>query len=332
MILVSEIRPELYREAQKLVPGRYSSFDELLNLALENQLRLEERGPGPLARPDVPPPGRSPSEPAPPSATREADVQALDATEFSSLPEPPDPNVWSSPLLWGQINRLLPAMAGVRVLGHLQLESEAKEVPLAIWHERAAAAATSLHAQLLDLDHQAQRRRGDLWSIGFPSGDRASTRRYANQFLGRGSRRAPGAAEMIGLVAIRRDGEVPTAAITASGVELSALENPVFDRTDPSETISEAEADLLLQVLARQLPEERAFMALMAKLIEGTDSRVGLEQELIRQRPDLEKYASTMRAGAIGRLHDLGFLSRTREGTKVRYSLSSRAAKLGLIS
>ena len=331
MILVSEIRPELHRQAQGLIPERYSSFDELLNVALENQLLLEERGPGPLARPDAPP-GRSPSGSAPPSATTEADVQALDATQFSSLPEPPDPNVWSLPLLWGQINRFLPAMAGVRVLGHLQLEGAAKEVPLAIWHERAAAAATSLHAQLLDLDHQAQRRRGDLWSIGFPSGDRASTRRYANQFLGRGSRRAPGAAEMIGLVAIRRDGEVATAAITASGVELSVLENPVFDCTDPSETISETEADLFLQVLARQLPEERAFMALMAKLIEDTDSRVGLEQELIRQRPDIEKYASTMRAGAIGRLHDLGFLSRTREGTKVRYSLSSRAAKLGLIS
>lgn len=331
MILVSEIRPELHRQAQKLVPGRYESFDELLNVALENQLRLEERGPGPLATADASP-GEALPESVLLSAATDADVHALDSTQFSSLPEPPDPSIWSSPLLWGQVNRLLPVIAGVRVLGHLLLEGEAKEVPLAVWHERAAAAATSLHMQLLDLDQQAQRRRGDLWSIGFPSGDRASTRRYANQFLGRGSHRAPGAAEMIGLVAIRRDGEDATAAITASGVELSARENPVFDGAEPVETISEAEASLLLQVLARQLPEEREFMVLMAKLIEETDSRVALERELIRQRPDLEKYASTMRAGAIGRLHDLGFLSRTREGTKVRYALSPRAAKLGLIS
>lgn len=331
MILVSEIRPELHRQAQKLVPGRYESFDELLNVALENQLRLEERGPGPLAISDTRL-GEEPPESASLSVATDADVQALDSAQFSSLPEPPDPSSWSSSLLWGQVNRLLPVMAGVRVLGHLLLEGEAEEVPLAVWHERAAVAATSLHMQLLDLDQQAQRRRGDLWSIGFPSGDRASTRRYTNQFLGRGSRRAPGAAEMIGLVVIRRDGEDVTVAITASGVELSALENPALDDAEPAETISEAEANLFLQVLARQLPEEREFMALMARLIEDTDSRVALEQELIRHRPDLEKYASTMRAGAIGRLHDLGFLSRTREGTKVRYSLSPRAAKLRLIS
>src|SRR3954469_3894531 len=99
MILVSEIRPELHRQAQTLIPGRYSSFDELLNVALENQLLLEERGPRLLARPDASP-GRSPSESTPPSAATEADVQALDPMQFSSLPEPPDPSVWSLPLLW----------------------------------------------------------------------------------------------------------------------------------------------------------------------------------------------------------------------------------------
>jgi hypothetical protein len=223
-------------------------------------------------------------------------------------------------------------MAGVRVLGHLLLESEAEEVPLEVWHERASTEASSLYTHLLNLDHKAERRRGDLWSIGFPSGDRASTRRYANQFLGRGSHQSPGAAEMIGLVVIRPGGDKVTVAITAAGVEWGALENPVFDCPEPAETISEAEASLFLRILERQLPEEREFMALMARLIEATDSRVALEQELLRHRPELERYAGTMRAGAIGRLHDLGFLARAREGTKVRYSLSPRAAKLRLIS
>jgi hypothetical protein len=328
MLLVSEIRAELHRRAQKLVPERYESFDELLNVALENQLRLEEQGEaGPLTLPETPTAKGDAEEPL---VVSDPVVQAIDPTRFESLPEPPNPGVWSSPLLWGQVNRLLPVMAGVRVLGHLLLEDEAHEISLEVWHERAAA-ATSLYAHLLDLDHEAQRRRGDLWSIGFPSGDRASTRRYANQFLGRGSRQSPGAAEMIGLVLIRPQGDKMTAAITAAGVELSARQNPAFDGFGQAETISEAEAELFLRILGQQLPEEREFMALMATLIEATDSRVALEEELIQHRPELEKYAGTMRAGAIGRLHDLGFLAREREGTKVRYSLTPRATKLRLI-
>ena len=331
MLLVSEIRAELHRRAQGLLPDRYESFDELLNVALENQLRLEEQGgPGPIeiAEPFVqtepkahPVPGHS-----------DPYIEALDSKLFGSLPEPPDPGTWSSPVLWGQVNRLLPVMVGARVLGHLHLETEFQEIPLAVWHEKAAALATALHLHLLDLDHEAQRRRGDLWSIGFPRGDRASTRRYANQFLGRGSSRAPGAAEMLGLVTIRRAGDEATAAITAAGVEWNALRNPVLDERESTETISEAEADVYLRILSRQLPEERSFMALMAELIEETNSRTALEDELIRRRPDLEKYASTMRAGAIGRLHDLGFLERTREGTSVRYSLAPRATRLNLIA
>jgi len=45
----------------------------------------------------------------------------------------------------------------------------------------------------------------------------------------------------------------------------------------------------------------------------------------------VKKIVSTMRAGAIGRLHDLGLLARTREGTAVSYSLSPRAKEVGLV-
>ena len=321
------------------MPERYESFDELLNLALENQLRLEEHGiSGPLEAgnggPVEPPTADVPA--APIEAGQDdpfAAVRALEPAQFSSVGEPVDPSEWSMPLLWGQVNRLLPTIAGVRVLGHLLVSAGTSQITLGRWHEDAAATAAELHDVLVTLDHQADRRRGDLWSIGFPRQDRSSMRRYGNQFLGRGSFRAPGAAEMIGLVSIDAGGDEAVVAMTQAGIDLCSLPNPVFDSEDePEETISEEEASLYLQILDRQLPGERKFMGLMAELIEATPSRTALEEALVECMPELEKYGSTMRAGGIGRLHDLGFLDRTREGTSVRYSLGQRARDLGLIS
>jgi hypothetical protein len=338
MLLLSEIRPELHRRALTLVPDRYESFDELLNLALENQIRLEEKGvSGPLAA------GRDPLEDSgdklssggPESDRADAFrcVKAL-ASDLALEPgDPPDPTSWSMSILWGQVNRLLPVVAGIRTLGHLLGDSEVSEVPLALWHERASTQAADLRDVLLVKDHEMDRRRGELWSTGFPGRDRASSRRYANQFLGRGSTRAPGAAEMIGLISIDRSGDETMVKLTPAGIRWSSLSNPVFDSDGESnETVSEEETRLYLKILAEQLPEERRFMALLGELIEATESRTALEEEMVRRRPELKKYASTMRAGAIGRLHDLGLLVRHREGTAVEYRLAERARRLGLTS
>lgn len=331
MLLISDIRAELHRRGLNLIPGRYSSFDELLNLALENQLHLEEAGRvGPLTISD-----QAPIETQRDSEADEADalplVRALDPKRFIDMSEPADSTSWSMPVLWGQVNRLLPVIAGLRVLGHLLEDAKASKIPVALWHERAATQAADLRDVLLELDSKASRPRGDLWSIGFPGRDRASMRRYSNQFLGRGSTRAPGAAEMIGLVFIDRSLDEAMVGLTEAGIRWGALPNPVFDPEGGStETISVEEAQLYLDILARQLPGERKFMALMGELIEETGSRTILEEKMVQRMPDLGKYASTMRAGAIGRLHDLGLIAREREGTAVKYLLSERASDLGL--
>lgn len=339
MLLISEIRPELQRRALTLVPDRYESFDELLNLALENQLRLEEQGiSGSLAASDqdqLKDPGNKLSPGG--FEADEADafrlVKALSPDQAIRPGDPPDPTSWSMSILWGQVNRLLPVVAGIRILGHLLGEAEVSEVPIALWHERASIQAADLRDVLLAMDHEMGRRRGELWSTGFPGRDRASSRRYANQFLGRGSTRSPGAAEMIGLVSIDRRGDEAMVKLTPAGIRWSSLSNPIFDSGGGSiETISEEEARLYLEILARQLPEERRFMALIGELIEATDSRTALEEEMVRRMPELGKYASTMRAGAIGRLHDLGLLARHRQGTAVEYLLAERASDLGLTS
>jgi hypothetical protein len=331
MIVVSDIRPELHRRAQELVPERYESLDELLNVALENQLVLEQDRSASQSRPSL-----SPTSNGDDSLKRtQRDeiwdwVRSVKPGGLQSV-RPPDAERWALPVLWGQVNRLLPIIAGIRVLGNMLHEQDSDRISLAEWQDQATRAATVLHAYLMALDQESDRKRGDLWATGFPRDDRGSGRRYANQFLGRGSFKAPGAAEQLGFIAIGKQDEIATVGITEAGIELSQLANPILDRGEASETISLQEAQCYLNLLDRQLPDERRFMATVAELINETGSRAALETAIEDRHPQWRKYAGTLRAGAIGRLHDLGCLARTREGTTVTYGLSPRAKEIHLI-
>lgn len=68
----------------------------------------------------------------------------------------------------------------------------------------------------------------------------------------------------------------------------------------------------------------------MASLVATGRSRTELDDDLAYQYPAWKKFISTMRAGALGRLSDLGLLGRTRRGLEVEYHLTARAAELGL--
>lgn len=328
--MVSDIRPELHRRAQELVPERYESLDELLNVALENQLVLEQGRGASQPRPD---PSLATNDDDSPKQTEWAEnwdlAQSVEPEGLEAV-RPPDAKRWTLPVLWGQVNRLLPIVAGTRVLGNMLHERDSDRISLTDWQDQATQVATALHAYLTVLDQESDRRRGDLWATGFPRDDRGSGRRYANQFLGRGSFKAPGAAEQLGFVSIKQDG-VAAVGITEAGIELSQLINPLLDRREASETISLQEAQCYLNLLDRQLPDERRFMTTVAELINETGSRAALEAAIEDRHPQWRKYAGTLRAGAIGRLHDLGCLARTRKGTAVTYSLSPRAKEINLV-
>jgi len=286
MLVVSEIRAELQRRAQELIPERYGSLDELLNVALENQLNLERQAStGGLTAPAERETGQEDVSASNGNNGSWAELRALAEAEISASAAPGAKD-WETPILWGQVNRLLPVNAGVRVLGHMLADAGTDRVPLARWHDQAAEVASSFHHQLIVLDRQAGRKRGDLWATGFPRGDRGSTRRYAGQFLGRGNPRGPGAAEMLGLVSIKKAGAAMTVAITDVGVGWTSQRNPVFDGTSPTETFSVVEVGAYLEILDKQLPEERRFMATVAELIEATESRSDLEAGLADRYPE----------------------------------------------
>jgi hypothetical protein len=192
--------------------------------------------------------------------------------------------------------------------------------------------ALGLRSYLRGLDEAAGRRHGSLWSTAFPDDRPASAHRYVNQFLGvpKGGR-AEGGAAFLGFVAFDQGDSV--ASLTTAGAEWAALRNPIFDDGgSPSRTFSVEETGFFIDHLKMYRPAELLLLKRIAALVEQGHSRTQLDEALAAENPEWKKYIATMRAGALGRLSDLGLLERTRRGLTVDYALTPLAREVGLLS
>ena len=182
-------------------------------------------------------------------------------------------------------------------------------------HRKATEVAIRWGVELGRIDKQADRKRGELWATAFPTSDSASSRRYASQFLGTLSTQGPlGGADILGLVAFSGPEDDPRVTLTQAGAQWASLENPVFDTAHPKSTFSVLETRFFLEHLERHLPDEYEFLQLVTELIDRGLDRTTLDKELEKSYPMWAGYVETMRAGAIGRLHDLGLLHRIQKG------------------
>lgn len=349
-VVAINIDPELYgRIAEQVREGRYLDLAQFFDLAARNQLALEATSHAVL--PDGHPDaeqltrdvGGRPN--GPPEqvrrGTRHGDGAARRAGEWRSLLTrvelqgerfaAPDVDPAIDHLLWGQTNRLLPVAVGVRVLANLI--GDADDLPAGSWHEEATAVATALRDDLRRWDERANRAHGTRWATAFPEKKESSAQRYISQFLGAAGRngRSDGGAVFLGFVVILGAGEKARATLTSSGALWASLPNPIFDGTsEPESTFSEEEARFFLEHLREFRVGEYRFLNTMAALVAEGLSREEQNDAIARTYPQLKSVASTMRAGAIGRLGDLGLLERTRHGLNVDYRLSPLATSLGL--
>jgi hypothetical protein len=351
-VVAINIDPELYdRIATRISQGGYLDLPQFFDVAARNQLALEETSAPLTSEPQsgrpAPDAGVAERESTLPAGSGNAALHHHGAghppAKWRALvtrAELPDdrfalPNVDSEldHLLWGQTNRLLPIAVGVRVLANLLRDSD--DVPLATWHEKATGVASALRADLRAWDEHASRPHGTRWATAFPERKESSAQRYVNQFLGAPARNggSDGGAVFLGLAAITGSGDKARATLTTSGAHWASLTNPIFDAdigVEPERTFSEEEARFFLEHLREFRSGEYRFLNTVATLVAEGLSREDLNEAIARAYPELASVASTMRAGAIGRLGDLGLLERTRHGLHVDYRLSPRAAVLGL--
>jgi hypothetical protein len=337
-IVALNIEPTLYEAVEHaLAGGNYSDLQQFFVVAVRNQLALEasvalEEQVAPTDKLTVPSATTEPPKHAPSASTRRdlpGMLTAMPAPAGRALPEPARVDD-DSAVLWGQINRVLPIAVGVRVLAHLSADS-ANGVPIEEWHQTATGVAVALRSHLRQLDEAAGRRHGSLWSTAFPDDTPASAHRYVNQFLGFPKvGLSDGGAAFLGFIAFDRGDSV--ARLTTAGAEWAAFTNPLFDDGgSPTRTFSVEETAFFINHLRRYRRAELELLRRIAALVEKGQSRTQLDEALAAEHPQWKKYIATMRAGALGRLSDLGLLERTRRGLTVDYALTPLAAKVGLL-
>jgi hypothetical protein len=358
VVVVAEIKPADYEAIDKLVGTSYGSIQQFVEVAVRNQLALEGGLNGFVDLPDHVPPRAHERKESSPLMARQGSTAVLSqpTTDANSVKPTPgstddewlpwvgaiDPTAVATGAeisvpdlpLWGQINRVLPIAAGVRVLAHIAESAEQPFVSVDEWHAKAADAAVGLRARLEAIDSARNHRHGERWATAFPEDERTSRKRYVQQFLGyvRPNGQPEGGAARLGFVSFA-DGDPSKVSLTRGGAAWASLQNPIFDGTDVNArgTFSREEAERYLDHVRHKVPAEYHLMTVVAGLVDRGKARTEIDDRLGELYPDWSRYIGTVRAGALGRLQDLGLLRRERRGLHVDYGLTDLSYELRLI-
>ncbi len=268
----------------------------------------------------------------------------LDSTENITVVEPPDRARIDPGPLWGQYNRLFPVKLVVRGLAtELQIggaQEEETEVdprahqwrPFDQFSNDMARTARQFGQKLARLDEEHNRRRGERFATGLPTGDDAekSMERFRTHFLGylEQSGDLSGCAPCLRLVDIQRNPY--RIGLTEAGLEFAELQNPLID-TDPTQAISESERTWYLNYVKSEVPDEYEAMQLVVDSIDDGDNRPKSLTESVRTLDESwsEAQASTVRSGLVGRMTELCLIESTRVGRRgVEYHLTDTADQL----
>ena len=339
--LVVRVEANLARAARAFLteaPHAYAGLDELIEVALVNQLNIEgfpirssgradefpHENPG-VDQATVRKPERAPAD-VPTTSSVIGDPTA-------PLVEPQNPGDES---LFVMTNRLSPVKVAARSLAVLSREAGTWPT-IADFHAQASAFARAVGLRL--------RAEGTRRWVGYPVGpDIAKAKeRFVNSFtITAAAGRARGPMSLLGLAAIieesrstkRSRGEKSTArpvlrvALTNAGWKLATLPCPLLGECD-GDTLSSAEATLLTDQILRASRERdviRGFLGLVRRSA-GIQSRL---DELMATR-DSQKSADLVvaeRAALVGRLTDLGLVLHEGRGTGARLSLTSSGREL----
>lgn len=241
--------------------------------------------------------------------------------------------------LFGQYNRLLPAKLSIRALSVIANEGK-ESLVLSTVAPRIAEIAAKFGDHLRSLDRHFGSHRDDALATAFPDGGVEGQKgrvRYQNHFVGHMVKGEQGGM-LVGLklafiqVAKNRPYILPTTA----GWEFSRLANPLLDDSTGQKPLklSDAEIGFLLDHIREHVPVEMfAYRVVLSLVSQGQNTPEPLNQHVAAFLPSgrsLDEEAdlvTTQRNGVLGRLGDLGLMTRERQSTRIIYHLTTEGAR-----
>ncbi len=240
--------------------------------------------------------------------------------------------------IFGQHNKILPVKASCRALAALC--RDARGIPLKAAADIAAQAA-KLGDYLRQTDTSHLVSRDDALALAFPSteseaGDKARLR-FANQFVASANKQGQLSGLPVDLKLVNyisaKEGRL---SLTGAGWQFAAMPNPILDRSagDMVAKFSDEEIEFLVGHIRDNVPvEDCAYRTVIRALNGGANTPEKLDDYLAQfvparvDKPFTRAFLTTQRSGVISRMSDLGMLRRSREGIKVTYVTTERAAQ-----
>lgn len=241
--------------------------------------------------------------------------------------------------MFGQYNRLLPAKVSIRALAAVSTEGK-DALLLGAVAPRIAEVAAKLGDHLRSLDRRFANHRDDALATAFPDGSIEGQKgrvRYQNHFVGHTVKGEQGGMLVdVKLAVIHVIKNKPHILPTVAGWDFARLINPLLD-VPVSETVSRfsgEEVAFLLRHIREHVPVELfAYRVMLSLISEGKSTPELVNQGLAKylspgkKIEDEQDFLSTQRNGVLGRMADLGLVSRERQGKRISYHLTTAGEK-----
>lgn len=342
-VVATNLSPKLYSAIRRMIAeGKYESPDQFLEIAIFNQVALEDgkakgievldklqadAGEQPAGQNGQPGTSRRTSGKDEDRTIRDARARLALGRWTDSLPSPAEViQDGAGERIWGQVNRLFTLKLACRWLA-INAAEHCEWPRLRDVSDQLADDAAAIGTLLVKHDESLGLKREARLSTGLPrKGNSASRDRYLCQYVARTTRSGeihPGAICQLALAYVEFD-EVR---LTTAGAELARLENPILDcpLTAATSTLSESERLFLQEHIQLHATEERRDIDLtLHALLANNTKPNALAEVLSPQLPEAwsDVAKRTHIAGVLARMTDLGLLRRIWEGRNVTYDLS----------
>lgn len=232
--------------------------------------------------------------------------------------------------IWGQVNRLFPLKAACRwIINSAAANGQWPDLHFVM--ERLAPDAAVLGSWLERRDGDSGRKRDEMLGTGLPrKGNLQSCDRYLTQFIARVTRSNavyPGAISDYGLACISREKVM----LSAPGLELALFENPILDGDTATTTLSGDERAFLLRHISDQVSSEKNDFRVVLQAINSGSSRPAQLMTASRSQFPPEWTDVVFRThvyGVLGRLSELGVITKQWQGRTVEYEVADSALSI----
>jgi len=336
MKIIADLPEYLVQDIRQLIKdGKYSSISSFFMTSVENQLSLE-------AGVDTEQLENSVMHGKNTNRVISPNFDKLRLNNLKSLKYMPPPksnllivsgkNSINEDWMWGQINRILPIKFSIRMLANI-LSTREDNINLKSFEDKVRPIARDFGKYLLELDIEADRKRDQRFSVGFPIGENyeKALARFSDQFIAYARKDGclSGALPTLRFANIVKNANGFEIGITKAGSDFAAIENPVIDKLSFEKSLCDKEIDYYLKHIIKNVPgEQQAFKAILDIMQNGTNTREGINKILLLDLEPQHKWGSdvlnTQRSGAMSRMYELRLISKEKTGIYVTYAVTEK--------